>query len=78
MLQKLSQTHGAGSVYIPPKNSYESQFGIRHFAGIVHYDSKGIIFFISESLGGGVSWLFLLCMCGVFIFRLSWEKPWLS
>lgn len=44
MLQKFSQAHGKGSVYIPPKNSYETQFGIQHFAGIVHYDSKGIIF----------------------------------
>lgn len=44
MLQKFSQAHGKGSVYIPPKNSYETQFGIQHFAGSVHYDSKGIIF----------------------------------
>lgn len=44
MLQKLNQAHETDSVYVPPKNSYETLFGIQHFAGIVHYDSKGIIF----------------------------------
>lgn len=43
MLQKLNQAHGTGSIYIPPKNNYETQFGIQHFAGVVYYDSKGII-----------------------------------
>uniref|UniRef100_H3D8C8 Myosin VIIBa n=1 Tax=Tetraodon nigroviridis TaxID=99883 RepID=H3D8C8_TETNG len=43
MLQKFDQAHGTGNVYVPPKNSYETQFGIQHFAGIVHYDSKGFL-----------------------------------
>ncbi|XP_029684521.1 unconventional myosin-VIIb [Takifugu rubripes] len=43
MLQKINQAHRDGSIYIPPKNSYETQFGILHFAGIVHYDSKGFL-----------------------------------
>lgn len=67
MLQKLSQTHGAGSVYIPPKNSYETQFGIQHFAGIVHYDSKGIIF-LTANLWWVSPLLRSYCItCGLFI-----------
>uniref|UniRef100_A0A3P9PR65 Myosin VIIB n=1 Tax=Poecilia reticulata TaxID=8081 RepID=A0A3P9PR65_POERE len=40
MLQKLNQFHSKGEVYIPPKNNFETQFGIQHFAGVVYYDSK--------------------------------------
>uniref|UniRef100_A0A3B3ULE9 Unconventional myosin-VIIa-like n=1 Tax=Poecilia latipinna TaxID=48699 RepID=A0A3B3ULE9_9TELE len=40
MLQKLNQFHNKGEVYIPPKNNFETQFGIQHFAGVVYYDSK--------------------------------------
>lgn len=43
MLQKLHQVHGKGGIYIPPKNSHETEFGIQHFAGVVHYDSKGSV-----------------------------------
>ncbi|XP_068599325.1 unconventional myosin-VIIb [Brachionichthys hirsutus] len=43
MLGKLSQNHGKGGVYTPPKNNYETQFGIQHFAGVVYYDSKGFL-----------------------------------
>lgn len=68
MRQKLNQAHGAGGVYIPPKNSYETQFGIQHFAGIVHYDSKGIIFFLTANF----CWVGLrrcsYCICVVCLF----------
>uniref|UniRef100_A0A3B5BAA6 Unconventional myosin-VIIa-like n=1 Tax=Stegastes partitus TaxID=144197 RepID=A0A3B5BAA6_9TELE len=40
MLQKMNQLHGKGDIYIPPKNNYETQFGIQHFAGVVYYDSQ--------------------------------------
>uniref|UniRef100_A0A3Q3K2W2 Uncharacterized protein n=1 Tax=Monopterus albus TaxID=43700 RepID=A0A3Q3K2W2_MONAL len=40
MLQKMNQLHGKGEIYIPPKNNYETQFGIQHFAGVVYYDSQ--------------------------------------
>uniref|UniRef100_A0A3B4WIZ2 Myosin VIIB n=1 Tax=Seriola lalandi dorsalis TaxID=1841481 RepID=A0A3B4WIZ2_SERLL len=40
MLQKMNQVHGKGEIYIPPKNNYETQFGIKHFAGVVYYDSN--------------------------------------
>lgn len=54
MLQKANQAIGSGGIYIPPKNSYETKFGIQHFAGIVHYDSKGIVFvFLTTILRGG-------------------------
>uniref|UniRef100_A0A665U2E8 Si:ch73-194h10.2 n=1 Tax=Echeneis naucrates TaxID=173247 RepID=A0A665U2E8_ECHNA len=43
MLQKMNQVHGKGKIYIPPKNNYETQFGIQHFAGVVYYDSKGFL-----------------------------------
>lgn len=43
MLQKINQVHGKGGIYIPPRNNYETQFGIKHFAGEVLYDSKGFL-----------------------------------
>nr|XP_021327440.1 unconventional myosin-VIIb-like isoform X1 [Danio rerio] len=43
MLNKMNQHHGKGDIYMPPKNNHETQFGIRHFAGVVHYDSKGFL-----------------------------------
>ncbi|XP_071373725.1 unconventional myosin-VIIb [Centroberyx affinis] len=43
MLEKMNLVHGKGHIYIPPKNNYETQFGIRHFAGVVYYDSKGFL-----------------------------------
>lgn len=69
MLQKINQAHGNGSIYIPPKTSYETQFGILHFAGIVHYDSKGIVYY-QRTFGGGVGGGLLhcsYCLCGLFI-----------
>lgn len=41
MLYKLNSQHKLNTNYIPPKNSYETQFGIQHFAGVVHYESRG-------------------------------------
>lgn len=41
MLYKLNSQHKLNCNYIPPKNSYETQFGIQHFAGVVHYESRG-------------------------------------
>lgn len=41
MLQKINQVHGKEGIYIPPKNTHETQFGIQHFAGVVNYDSNG-------------------------------------
>ncbi|XP_070689056.1 unconventional myosin-VIIb [Pempheris klunzingeri] len=43
LLQKMNRVHGKGEIYIHPKNNYETQFGIQHFAGEVYYDSKGFL-----------------------------------
>uniref|UniRef100_A0AAQ5ZCV3 Myosin VIIAb n=1 Tax=Amphiprion ocellaris TaxID=80972 RepID=A0AAQ5ZCV3_AMPOC len=43
MLYKLNSQHKLNSNYIPPKNSYETQFGIQHFAGVVHYETRGFL-----------------------------------
>ncbi|KAM6921827.1 unconventional myosin-VIIb [Xenentodon cancila] len=43
MLQKMNRVHGKGDIYIPPKNNHDTQFGVRHFAGEVYYDSKGFL-----------------------------------
>lgn len=41
MLHKLNSQHKLNTNYIPPKNNYETQFGINHFAGVVYYESQG-------------------------------------
>ena len=41
MLFKLNSQHKLNPNYIQPKNSYETQFGIQHFAGVVNYETKG-------------------------------------
>ncbi|XP_054902492.1 unconventional myosin-VIIa-like isoform X4 [Poeciliopsis prolifica] len=43
MLYKLNSQHKLNTNYIPPKNSYETQFGIQHFAGVVQYESRGFL-----------------------------------
>nr|XP_054590278.1 unconventional myosin-VIIa isoform X2 [Nothobranchius furzeri] len=43
MLYKLNSQHKLNSNYVPPKNSYGTQFGIQHFAGVVHYESRGFL-----------------------------------
>ncbi|CAL8392977.1 unnamed protein product [Boreogadus saida] len=43
MMQKVNKQHGKGDVYMAPKNDHEKQFGIRHFAGVVFYDSQGFL-----------------------------------
>ncbi|KAK9973280.1 hypothetical protein ABG768_024020 [Culter alburnus] len=43
MLIKINHVHGKGDIYLPPKNNHDTQFGIRHFAGVVYYDSKGFL-----------------------------------
>ncbi|KAL0994634.1 hypothetical protein UPYG_G00125160 [Umbra pygmaea] len=43
MLYKLNSQHRLNINYHPPKNTYETQFGIQHFAGVVHYETKGFL-----------------------------------
>uniref|UniRef100_A0A674E6L9 Unconventional myosin-VIIa-like n=1 Tax=Salmo trutta TaxID=8032 RepID=A0A674E6L9_SALTR len=41
MLYKINSQHKLNSNYHPPKNTYMTQFGIQHFAGVVHYETRG-------------------------------------
>uniref|UniRef100_A0A674CB98 Myosin VIIB n=1 Tax=Salmo trutta TaxID=8032 RepID=A0A674CB98_SALTR len=43
MLNKMNQAHAKCNKYIPSKNTHDLEFGICHFAGVVHYDSKGFL-----------------------------------
>lgn len=43
MLNKMNQVHGKDDIYISPKNTHDTKFGILHFAGAVYYNSKGMI-----------------------------------
>lgn len=73
MLQKMNQVHGKGKIYLPPKNNYETHFGIQHFAGVVYYDSKGNL----EDFKGCKPPLHILCdvlITSVFYFEVSLRK----
>ncbi|XP_072118705.1 myosin VIIAa isoform X1 [Mobula birostris] len=54
MLNKLNSQHKLNSFYIPPKNNYETQFGISHFAGIVFYETKGFLEKNRDTLHGDI------------------------
>ncbi|XP_039618680.1 unconventional myosin-VIIa [Polypterus senegalus] len=43
MLNKMNQVHSKTNIYLPPKSTHDTQFGIRHFAGVVYYDAKGFL-----------------------------------
>ncbi|XP_040028053.2 unconventional myosin-VIIa [Gasterosteus aculeatus] len=43
MLNKMNQQHSGNKSYIASKSEHHTDFGIRHFAGVVHYDSKGFL-----------------------------------
>ncbi|KAJ8011282.1 hypothetical protein DPEC_G00056530 [Dallia pectoralis] len=43
MLNKMNQVHKTGNIYIASKNTHNMEFGIRHFAGNVYYDSRGFL-----------------------------------
>ncbi|CAL8352639.1 unnamed protein product [Lota lota] len=54
MLNKLNSQHRLNTYYIPPKNSYETQFGIQHFAGVVYYETKGFLEKNRDTLYGDI------------------------
>ncbi|XP_034744582.1 unconventional myosin-VIIb-like isoform X2 [Etheostoma cragini] len=43
MLNKMNALHRRNKTYIASKNEYDTDFGIRHFAGVVYYDSRGFL-----------------------------------
>lgn len=42
MLNKMNSVHYTNKTYIASKSEHDTDFGICHFAGVVHYDSKGM------------------------------------
>ncbi|XP_076002110.1 unconventional myosin-VIIa-like [Genypterus blacodes] len=54
MLNKLNFQHKLNTYYIPPKNNYETQFGIQHFAGVVFYETKGFLEKNRDTLYGDI------------------------
>ncbi|KAJ8280450.1 hypothetical protein GJAV_G00054700 [Gymnothorax javanicus] len=54
MLNKLNSQHKLNTNYIPPKNTYETQFGIQHFAGIVYYETRGFLEKNRDTLHGDI------------------------
>ncbi|KAL9867492.1 unconventional myosin-VIIa isoform 1-T1 [Geothlypis trichas] len=54
MLHKLNSQHKLNTNYIPPKNNYETQFGINHFAGIVYYETQGFLEKNRDTLHGDI------------------------
>ncbi|KAM4566201.1 myosin VIIAa isoform 2-T2 [Odontesthes bonariensis] len=54
MLNKLNFQHKLNTYYIPPKNNYETQFGIQHFAGIVFYETRGFLEKNRDTLYGDI------------------------
>nr|XP_057935533.1 myosin VIIAa isoform X2 [Doryrhamphus excisus] len=54
MLNKLNFQHKVNTNYIPPKNNYETQFGIQHFAGVVYYETKGFLEKNRDTLYGDI------------------------
>ncbi|TMW39593.1 hypothetical protein DOY81_015327, partial [Sarcophaga bullata] len=43
LLEKLHVQHGNRSIYVKPKSSQNSIFGIRHYAGVVMYNTHGFL-----------------------------------
>ncbi|XP_061574799.1 myosin VIIAa isoform X2 [Cololabis saira] len=54
MLNKLNFQHKLNTYYIPPKNNYETQFGIHHFAGVVYYETRGFLEKNRDTLYGDI------------------------
>ncbi|XP_017275826.1 unconventional myosin-VIIa [Kryptolebias marmoratus] len=43
LLSKMNQEHKGNEIYINSKSEHETYFGIRHFAGVVYYDTNGFL-----------------------------------
>ncbi|KAF3858547.1 hypothetical protein F7725_011748 [Dissostichus mawsoni] len=43
MLNKMNQQHRRNKNYVSSRSEYDTDFGVRHYAGIVYYDSKGFL-----------------------------------
>uniref|UniRef100_A0A8C4DL64 Myosin VIIBb n=1 Tax=Dicentrarchus labrax TaxID=13489 RepID=A0A8C4DL64_DICLA len=43
MLYKMNKQHKGNKIYIASRSEHDTDFGICHYAGVVHYDSKGFL-----------------------------------
>ncbi|XP_031721181.1 unconventional myosin-VIIb-like isoform X1 [Anarrhichthys ocellatus] len=43
LLNKMNQQHRGNKTYIASRSEHDTDFGIRHFAGVVYYDSEGFL-----------------------------------
>ncbi|KAM9845449.1 unconventional myosin-VIIa-like [Aulostomus maculatus] len=43
MLNKMNQQHRDNKTYVSSKSEHDTDFAIRHFAGVVYYDSRGFL-----------------------------------
>ena len=41
LLIKMNQQHQKRKTYLASKSEYDTDFGIRHYAGVVYYDTNG-------------------------------------
>lgn len=43
LLNKMNNQHKESKLFISTKTEHETEFGVRHFAGVVYYNSKGFL-----------------------------------
>lgn len=41
LLSKMNKQHKGNKIYVASKSEHDTDFGIHHYAGVVHYDSTG-------------------------------------
>lgn len=66
-LLKLNRNHSPKSIFVRSLNDYDSSFGIRHFAGVVMYNSRGIFSIIFTNN-------FTKFLTFVFCTQVSWKR----
>ncbi|RDD41603.1 Myosin-VIIa [Trichoplax sp. H2] len=72
MLSKLHQHHAKNSAYVKPKSQMEANFGIRHYAGVVKYQSREMLEKNRDTFGGDL--LEVVKSSGLVLLRELFEK----
>ncbi|CAK6952096.1 unconventional myosin-VIIb-like [Scomber scombrus] len=54
LLSKMNKQHRGNKIYVASKSEYETDFGIRHYAGEVHYDSTGFLEKNRDAVSGDI------------------------
>ena len=52
LVERLHQQHGKNADYLKPRSDMSTAFGIRHFAGVVFYNTKGFLEKNKDSFSG--------------------------